>query len=481
MQTGVTRARRITLTCAAALLFAAPAGAEPGEIVSTAKDQKALSLTIYNNNLAMIKDRRQITVPQGASTLAFREVSARIRPETALLSGGPEVLEQNFEYDLLTPHALLTKYVGREVTLLKQHPTTGEERAQQALVLSAGDGVVLQVDDHIETGINGRLIYPDVPPNLRDRPTLTMEVFSAEAGPQEMELSYLSTGLTWQADYVAELGSDESTLDLNGWVTLTNESGVGYTNAQLQLVAGDVHVVSSTPERYKGMVLEDMAVAAAPKQAMEEEAMFEYHLYTLDRPTTIGEKQRKQVALLQASGVRSQKEFILRGSDDYYRTQAGELGRKLGVDIELAVKNEKEHGLGLPLPAGVVRVYKKDSKGFLQFVGEDRIEHTPDRETMRLHLGTAFDLSADKKQTDFKKLAGTGPYNYAYESSYELKIRNAKEEKVQVRVLEPLPGDWKILRESAPHTKENAHTASWLVDVPAKGTLTLTYTAQVRF
>lgn len=481
MQTGTTTVARIPLICAAALLLAAPAGADSGEIVSTAKDQKTLSLTIYNNNLAMIKDRRLITVPKGASTLAFREVSARIRPETALLSGGPEVLEQNFEYDLLTPHSLLAKYVGREVTLLKQHPTTGEERAQQALVLSAGDGVVLQVDGHIETGVNGRLVYPDVPLNLRDRPTLTMEVSSAEAGPQEMELSYLSTGLTWQADYVAELGSDESTLDLNGWVTLTNESGVGYANARLQLVAGDVHVVSLAQERDKEMVLEEKAVAAVPGRAMEEEEMFEYHLYTLGRPTTIGERQKKQVALLQADGVRSRKEFILQGSDYYYRTQAGDLGRKLGVDIELAIKNEKEHGLGLPIPAGVVRVYKKDGKGFLQFVGEDRIEHTPDRETIRLHLGTAFDLSADKKQTDFKKLAGMGPYNYAYESSYELKIKNAKEEKVQVQVREPLPGDWKILRESAPHTKENAHTASWLVEVPAKGALTLTYTAQVRF
>ena len=479
-ETAATARARVFLTCAAVFLFAASAGADPGEIVSTAKDQKALSLTIYNNDLAMIKDKRQVSIPAGTSTLAFREVSARIRPETALLSGGPEVLEQNFEYDLLTPHALLAKYVGREVTILRQHPTTGEERAQQALVLSAGEGVVLQVGDHIETGINGRLIYPDVPPNLRDRPTLTMEVQSEKAGPQEMELSYLSQGLGWQADYVAELGSDESSLDFKGWVTLTNESGVGYANAQLQLVAGDVHVVPTMQELRKDVLPERAALAAAPSKGMEEEAMFEYHLYTLGRPTTIGENQKKQVALLQASGVRAQKEFILRGSDYYYRAQAGDLGSQLDVAIELEIRNEKEHGLGLPIPAGVVRVYKKDSRGFLQFVGEDRIEHTPERETMRLHLGTAFDVTAEKRQTNFRKLSGSGLYNYSYESSYELKIKNAKEEAVQVRVLEPLPGDWKILKESARHTKETAHTASWLVEVPAKGSATLSYTAQVR-
>ena len=222
-------------------------------------------------------------------------------------------------------------------------------------------------------------------------------------------------------------------------------------------------------------------MTAAPKQAMTEEAMFEYHLYTLERPTTILENQKKQVALLQADEVKSKKEFILRGSDYYYRGQADNLGERLDVGVELEVKNEKEHGLGMPIPAGVVRVYKKDSKGFLQFVGEDRIEHTPDKEIMRLRLGTAFDVTAEKKQTNFRKISGMGPYNYNYESSYQVTIKNAKDEAVQVKVLEPIPGDWKIVSESAAHTKESAHSASWLIDVPAKGSNTLTYTAEVRF
>ncbi len=481
-----TTMKKAFLSCAALMLLgtATPAAqAAEGEIVSTAQDQKGLSLTIYNTDLALIKDKRQISLPAGNSTLAFREVSARIRPETALLNGAVDILEQNFEYDLLTPESLLSKYVGREVTMIQRHPTTGEELApQQALVLSAGNsGVVLKVGDRIETGINGRLVYPDVPPSLRDRPTLTMQVASDQPGPREVELSYLSNGLTWQADYVAELNAEESQLNFNGWVTLTNESGASYSNAQLQLVAGEVNVVQDLRQRAVEMTMETKAMAAAPRKAMEEEAMFEYHLYSLGRPTTILENQKKQVALLQAAGVKSKKEFILRGSDYYYRGQAGDLGDKLDVGVELEVKNEKEDGLGMPIPAGVVRVYKKDSKGFLQFVGEDRIEHTPDKETMRLRLGRAFDVTAEKKQTNFRKIAGTGPYNYNFESSYELNIKNAKDEAVQVKVLEPIPGDWKIVTESAPHTKEAVHTASWLVEVPAKGSATLTYTAQVRF
>lgn len=475
----------VSLACAAILLTGAFAHSSPArqeEIVSTAQDQKGLSLTIYNRDLALIKDKRQVTLPMGNSTLAFKEVSARIRPETALLSGGLDIVEQNFEYDLLTPQSILSKYVGRQVTMIQRHPTTGEELPpEQALVLSANDnGVVLKVGERIETGISGRLVFPDVPPTLRDRPTLTMMVASEQPGQKEVELSYLSHGLTWQADYVAELNDDESRLDFNGWVTLTNESGASYGNAQLQLVAGEVNVVADARQRSLGMAQAEVAVAAAPRKAMTEESMFEYHLYTLARPTTILENQKKQVALLQADGVSAKKELILRGHDYYYRDLAGDLGRRLEVGVELEVKNEKEHGLGMPIPAGVVRVYKKDSRGFLQFVGEDRIEHTPDKEIMRLRLGSAFDVTAEKKQTSFKKISGVGPYNYNYESSYELTVKNAKEEPVQVKVLEPIPGDWKILRESAPHIKETAHTASWLVQVPAKGSVTLTYAVQVR-
>ena len=451
----------------AALVLLAPpalAGADtvqqPAEIVSTANDQSAISLTIYNNNLALIKDRRKIALPAGQSQLALREVSARMWPETVLLSGGPEVIEQNFEYDLLSPESLLEKYVGREVGVIRSNPANGTDLPQQqAKVLSAEGGAVLQMDGHIEAGIPGRLVYPDLPANLRDRPTLTMLVQNEAQGPREMELSYLSQGLSWQADYVAELSADEKRLDLSGWVTLTNESGASYRNARLQLVAGQVHQVPRRELVQADAENAPMPLAAA-KPAMAEESMFEYHLYSLDRPTTVLERQKKQVALLQAAGVQASKELILRGSEHYYKSERG--------------------GLGLPIPAGTVRVYKKDSKGFLQFVGEDSIDHTPEKAAMRLHLGTAFDVSASRTQTSFRKLGDSTKRNNAYESGYELKLKNAKDRPVQVKVQESIPGDWKMSAESAKSTKVSAHVAQWLVDVPAGGESVLRYTVRVQ-
>ncbi len=449
------------------------------EVVLSAKDQQSVTVAIYNKNLALIKDRRQVNMPKGRHTLAFREVSARIKPETALVHGGGfQVLEQNFEYDLLTPQALLQKYVGREVTMITRHPTTGEEQARQAKVLAAGDGVVLQSDGRIETEVSGRLVYPDVPPNLRDRPTLTMLVESDREGEREMELSYLTGGLSWQADYVAEMNQSDDRLDLNGWVTLTNESGASYPQARLQLVAGDVHVVEDMVKA-RSRVQGEM-VAAPASQPMREESLFEYHLYTLDRATTIGENQKKQVALLQAEGVQCRKIFLLAGQEYYFSTQAGEIGSRLKVGVQVELTNDRATGLGMPIPAGTVRVYKKDGNGFLQFVGEDKVDHTPEKELIRLQLGQAFDVVADKRQTDFRKIAGTGRYDYQYESEYEVVLKNAKKEQVVVKVREPLPGDWEILKESQRHVKEAANTVSWDVVVPPQASATLAYRVRVR-
>ncbi|MCI5225934.1 MAG: DUF4139 domain-containing protein [Candidatus Electrothrix sp. AX2] len=457
-------------------------GTAMSEIVSTLDDQESLAVTIYNQDLALIRDARKLSLQPGIQTLAFREVSAKIRPQTALLAAsGLRVLEQNFEYDLLTPQALLQKYVGQKVILVKTHPTTGEETEQEATVLSSasGTGTVLRVGNHIESGIPGRLIFPSVPKNLRDRPTLTMLVESKNSDPQPVVLSYLTRGLSWQADYVAELGEDDTTLDLNGWVTLKNESGATYENARLKLVAGDVNRVQ---ERRPQPVMRAVAFSGvASSESMAEESMFEYHLYTLARPTTIKEKQSKQVALMQADNVQVKKEFILDGQNYYYSNKVGELGKKIKVGVFVELKNSKEAGIGQPLPAGIVRVYKKDSSGSLQFVGEDRIDHTPENETVRLKLGDAFDVTADKKQTDFKKLAGFSRYHYIYESAFEMVVKNAKEEAVTVQVQEPVPGDWEILEESAPHVKENANTAVWQIKVEPKSSTTLTWRVKVKY
>ncbi|NOQ46651.1 MAG: DUF4139 domain-containing protein [Desulfobulbaceae bacterium] len=471
---------RILFIFYAVLMLVIPAAGADEEITTSFDDQQAVAVTIYNQNLALVRDQRIVTVPTGTQVLAFRDVSGKIRPETALLSGDLKVLEQNFEYDLLTPKSLLRKYVGRDVSVVKTHPTTGEEHLVQAHVLSVNSGVVLRMGDHIETGIPGRLVFPNVPGNLRDRPTLTMLVESKKHADQQVELCYLTGGLSWQADYVAELDADDTRMDLSGWVTLANESGTSYRNARLQLVAGDVHRVRKTLRRQ--LVMEDMVMAAgAPREEMARESMFEYHLYTLGRPTSINDNQRKQVALMHAGEVSCTKEFVLEGRPYYFSTRAGEIGRKMKVGVFVELKNEKEAGLGNPLPAGTIRVYKKDSHGSLQFIGEDHIDHTPENEVVRLKLGDAFDVTADKKQTDFKKLSGFTRYNYAYESAYELNLKNAKDTQVTVKVLEPVPGDWKIIAESAKYTKEAANIVSWIVDVPAKSSITLTYRVQVKY
>jgi hypothetical protein len=457
--------------------------AMPDEIVSTAADQQGVAVTIYNDNLALVKDARRVKLAHDLNRLAWREVSAQMRPETAMLrnlsnAAGFRLQEQNFDFDLLTPAKLLEKYVGREVIVIRSHPTTGAETRETATVLSTNNGVVLRFADRIETGVPGRLAYAGVPDTLRDEPTLVISLVNPIAGMQNLELSYLTAGLSWRADYVAELNADDNQLDLNGWVTLTNQSGAAYPNAKLQLVAGDLNRVRDAQPMPRAVMA--MAAKVADAAEMQQESLFEYHLYTLQRPTTLAENQTKQVALMSATRVPVQKEFVLAGADYYYSGQYGELGQKMKVGVFVEFNNKGE-GLGIPLPKGVIRMYKKDSQGNAQFVGEDRIDHTPKNETVRIKLGDAFDVTADKKQTDFQKLAGTGRYNYVFESAYEIVLKNAKQEAVTVTVREPMPGDWTMVSGSQPHTKAASGTAEWQVKVPAEGKATLTYRVRVRY
>jgi len=449
--------RQLLNTMIAGLLFASQASwaGVRDEIVSTTADQQNVAVTIYNDNLALVKDARQVTLARDLNQLAWREVSAQMRPETALLRNlsnpdGFRLQEQNFDFDLLTPEKLLEKYVGREVIVIRSHPTTGAETRETATVLSTNNGVVLKFGDRIETGVPGRLAFSGVPDTLRDTPTLVIALVNPTAGPQNLELSYLTGGLSWRADYVAELNDSDDRIDLNGWVTLTNQSGAAYPNAKLQLVAGDLNRVRDPAPAPRAMMA--MAAKVADAAEMQQESLFEYHLYTLQRPTTLRENQTKQVALMSASQVPVHKEYLLAGSNYYYSGQYGELGQKLKVGVFVEFDNKGE-GLGIPLPRGVIRMYKKDSQGNAQFVGEDRIDHTPKNETVRLKLGDAFDVTADRKQTDFQKLAGTGRYNYVFESAYEIVLKNAKKEPVTVTVREPMPGDWAMVSASQPHTR----------------------------
>ena len=477
--------KKLYAAVAAALATCPLAHAAVEEMPSTLKDQQSVAITIYNENLALVKDTRRVTLEAGPNRLALREVSGRMRPETAQLRslsqpGALTLIEQNFDFDLLTPAKLLEKYVGRTVRVVKTHPTTGAESVETATVLAASNGVVLRIGDRIETGLPGRIVYDGVPPNLRDRPTLVTELLSARAGAQTLELSYLSGGLSWKADYVAELNGADSALDLNGWVTLTNTSGTAYPSARLQLVAGDVNRVRDELRQAAGIVGRT-AKADVPASEMAQESLFEYHLYTLQRPTTIADNQTKQVALLSAGGVPVAKELVLQGSDYYYRSSVGGIGQKMKVGVFVQFENRESSRLGMPMPKGVVRVYKKDSAGNAQFVGEDAIDHTPKNENVRLKLGEAFDVTADKKQTDFRRREPSNKASYVFESAYEIVLRNAKKEPATVIVREPVPGDWTMLEESSRHAKVAAGTAEWRVAVPAEGSATLRYRVLVRY
>lgn len=467
------------------LLISANAVAQSDEQRSTLSDQQEVAVTIYNQDLALVKDQRTLRLKSGPSLLAFRDVSAQMRPETALLRsvsapGSLSVTEQNFDFDLLTPQKLLEKYVGKTVTIIKTNPATGAETSEQAQVLSAQNGTVLKIGDRIETGIHGRIVYSDVPANLRDRPTLVMALNNSGKQQQDVELSYLTGGLGWKADYVVELNPSDDRLDISGWVTLTNTSGATYRNAKLQLVAGDVNRVQERMESSSPRAMAMLAKSAVADQ-MAEEPLFEYHLYTLGRLTTIAENQTKQVALLSASGVPLHKELLLKGSDYYYQSSVGDLGQKMKVGVFVEFENKENAHLGMPLPKGIIRVYKKDGKGNAQFIGEDSIDHTPKNEKVRLKLGDAFDVTADKKQTDFKKVAGSSKYNYSFESAYEIVLKNAKKEAVIVTVQEPMPGDWTVQSETHKHVKGASNTAVWQISVPAEGNATLRYRALVRY
>ncbi len=467
--------RLLPLLALFALALPLPAGAAP--TVSTVADQTGIAITIYNQNLGLVKDRRTIRLGAGSGELRFMDVAAQIIPTSvsiASLAGGElQVLEQNYEYDLLSPQKLTDKYVGKEVKLYQKNPQTEREEVVAATLLSNNDGPVYRIGDEITFGHPGRLIFPGVPDDLIARPTLVWLLDSAAGNARTIEASYLTGGISWRADYVVTLGEKDDTANLAAWVSIDNHSGTTYRNATLKLVAGDINRVQEQPLRMaKSARFEAMS---APAPQFQEESFFEYHLYTLQRPSTIKENQTKQISLVTADAVPAKKEFLLKGENSYYYSQAGDtVKQKVGVFVEL--ENRKEHNLGMPLPKGIVRVYKRDAGGSLQFVGEDTINHTPEKETVRIKLGDAFDVAAERKQTEWKKIARD-----TYEAAFEITLRNHKKEDIAVKVVEPVPGDWQMLSSSHPHTKGDAFSAVFQVPVPKDGEATLTYRVRMRY
>lgn len=465
----------------AALMFTTAAAAENPQS-STEKDQKELAVTVYNSNIALVRDVRQVTLPAGTVDLRFMDIAAAVNPATVhivSLTAPKEltVLEQNYEYDLLSPQKLLQKYVGKELTLIRTvtENNSTKEVPVKATLLALNDGPVWQVGHQIITGMGAdRYVFPDLPENLYSKPTLVWLLDNHHAGPQTVEASYLTNQMNWNADYVLTIGAAEKSADLNGWVTITNHSGAAYKNAQLQLVAGELHRVYGQAGAMAQMKAMRTAEAAAPQFA--QEGLSEYHLYTLGRRTTLQNNETKQISLLASTGIKFEKHFEVDGQTYYFRSARPGQPIKEPVQVHLKFKNAEANSLGQPLPAGTVRVYQNDSKGRVQFIGEDRIDHTPKDETLDLHIGNAFDVVAERKQTDFQKLGSN-----TYEMAFEISLRNHKDTPVTVEVNEPIGGDWTMVNSNFKYTKTAAFAAQFTVPVEANGESVLKYRVRVHW
>jgi len=469
------------IICLAGIASGAEQSAVKAKALSSGmEDQTGVAVTIYNVNLGLVKDQRVINLPEGLGELKFMDVASQIIPASVHIKSliGPDtlqVLEQNYEYDLLNPQKLLDKYVGKEVKLYNKNPYTEREEIVTATLLSNNGGPIFRIGDEITFGHPGRIIFPGVPENLISKPTLVWLIDNSLKTPQKVEASYLTNGINWRADYVVTLNDKDTEADLSGWVTLDNKSGATYRDAKLKLVAGDVNRVKDE-ETYKNKMMRvaEMAAAAAPQ--FKEEEFFEYHIYTLQRRSTIKENQTKQISLLTADTVPVRKELLFRGAAYYYYNRYGEAitHQKVGVFVE--IENKKDHNLGMPVPKGIVRVYKQDSEGSLQFVGEDAIDHTPKDEKIRIKLGDAFDVVGSRKQKDWKKIASD-----TYEAEFEISLRNHKKEDVTVKVIEPVPGDWTMLTSSHEYKKSEAFAAEFSIPVLKDSETKLIYRVRMRY
>jgi hypothetical protein len=412
------------------------------------------------------------------------DIAATVNPATVHFRslsepGRVSVLEQNYEYDLLEPDKLLRKYVGRDVTLVRRRQDAGVtiEEPVTARLLSYNQAPVWQIGKEIVTGLGADHIrFPEVPGNLYSRPTLIWSLNNEGGLRHRVEASYLAGNLTWNADYVLTVGRDDKAGDLDGWVTVNNGSGTAFRNARLQLVAGDLNRVQSVVGRMElenRLARQDVAAA----REMTQESFGDYHLYTLERKTTINNNQTKQVSMLDASNFPILKRYIVDGQAFYYRN-AQHPGSPLKdvVKVYYQFKNDEKSGLGLPMPSGVVRVYQSDSRGGVQFVGEDRIDHTPKDETLNVKIGHAFDVVASRKQTGFEKISSN-----VYEMEFEIVLRNHKTTAVSVEVNEPIGGTWRMLRSSHQWTKTDAWAAQFTVPVASDGEATLRYRVRVTY
>ncbi len=454
------------------------------EKMTTRSDQTAIAITLYQQNLALIKDTRSLTLENGRTRLVWQEITAEIKPETAWLKHlqHPEqfqVLAQHFNLKQLTPQNLLESHVGETVTIMRTHPVTGEETRESATLLSINGGVVLKFADRIETNIPGRLVYSAIPTDLHDKPAMhiLLNHSSGNDSQHHLELTYLTHGLSWWADYILELDPEDRQAHLTGFATLTNQSGIDFHDARTQLIAGDIHQASPrapAAAKRSGGAADLMSMSTAAYTEMATEPHAELHRYILPEKINLHDNETMQVSFMSARGVPVKKTFMLEGQSHYYSGYYPSSTQKQAVDTYINFQNTGT-GLGIPLPRGVVRTYQSDRHGDIHFIGEDRMNHIANNAPVQLKLGQAFDVSAEKKQTDFKQIPAPDKNTHQFETEHQIILNNAKKETVTVIVREPIPGDWHMLSTSLPHRKIAAHLAEWQVKLPAESQTILTY------
>lgn len=462
---------------AAFLLACAVAGAVPAQAQTVAQDGSGgpdrVSLTIYNQNIALVEDTRSLDVPAGRSRREFPGVSASIRPETVGLSGrGLSVVEQNFDYDLLTPDKLMQSAVGSEIGIVRTNPGTGAQETQRARVLAANQGVVLAVDGHVEVlrddGIPTRVIFDQVPTNLRPRPTLSVTLDAQGGGRRDVALSYLTTGLQWKADYVARFDEAAGKLDLTGWVTLTNQSGVTFSNADTRVVAGDVALVNANPNYYQPP--RPQPNRGNGTQQGQAQSLADVYIYPLPEPVTVANNQTKQVGLIDVSGVTATKRYL------YVSEGFNTLEEPKGVDVAVLFSNDRASGVGTQLPAGIARVYVNDASGEPRFIGEDQVPHTPAGSDIVITTGEAFDVTVQPRVVSTQAVP-SGFWNSRTRYAMEYTVRNAKPTAQVVEVRQRTWGrDTVIEAQSIEGQVRDARTLVWRVNVPANGETKLTAT-----
>ncbi len=448
---------------------------------STLADQKNLQVTVYNNQLGLIKDTRTILLPVGEGELRFMDVAQLVQPETVRVKSlnqpaGLALIEQNYEYDLIDPEKLLEKYIGKDIQILTENEFQDRKEQVTATLLSTAGQRVYKINDNIWIGHPGYHVLPEIPEDLITKPTLTWQYKNQSAAAHEVEATYLTNGFGWKADYVLTVGKDDAAGELSGWVTIDNNTGATYKNAKLKLVAGDVNRVSAPEYAPKAMMMRGVMAMDAGAAQFSEQAMFEYHTYDLKRRTTLKNNQTKQISFLPSTPLKLQKEYTVRSENYFFMQQWSGNDQPQPVNVSIRFLNAKTNGLGLPLPAGIIRMYKEDKEGGLQFVGEDRIQHTPKDDELKLNVGRAFDVNFKRKQMSFQQL--TTRMN---ESEWEITLKNAKDVPVTVLVDEPLGTNWKILSSSIPYKKLDAFNVRFEVTVPANSSTTLKYKVQTGF